>query len=109
MCRPNRSGFTLVELLIVMSILVVAAVIVIPFISSSNDRDLVPRAARFLHGGVLQARSRAQLEGAPCGIRLLPNKSFGGLPWYDQYQYVYVRSFIVEQEVRESQGGFQDG
>jgi prepilin-type N-terminal cleavage/methylation domain-containing protein len=99
MCKFNRSGFTLVELLVVLSILIVAAVIVIPFISRSNDKDIVSRGARFLQGGIMQCRSRAQLEQGTCGIRLLPSNAYGGLPWYDQFEYVVAKSFVVPQTV----------
>lgn len=96
MTRRTRNGFTLVEMLVVLSIVVVVSVIIIPFIARSNDKDIVPRGARFLQGALMQARSRAQLERTPNGIRLLPTTVvtvgaplYETLAWSEQFEYIH--------------------
>jgi prepilin-type N-terminal cleavage/methylation domain-containing protein len=95
MSRLTRKGFTLVEMLVVLSIVVVVSVIIIPFIARSNDKDIVPRGARFLQGALMQARSRAQLERTANGIRLLPTNVMDYPPtntrlaWSEQFEYIH--------------------
>jgi prepilin-type N-terminal cleavage/methylation domain-containing protein len=96
MSRSTRKGFTLVEMLVVLSIVVVVSVIIIPFIARSNDKDIVPRGARFLQGALMQARSRAQLERTPNGVRLLPTTVvtvgaplYETLAWSEQFEYIH--------------------
>jgi prepilin-type N-terminal cleavage/methylation domain-containing protein len=99
MCKVHRSGFTLVELLVVLSILIAAAVIVIPFISKSNDKDIVARGARFVQGALLQARTRAQLERRPNGVRFYISNLYSGLSWSERFEYVHELPPIKTSDV----------
>jgi prepilin-type N-terminal cleavage/methylation domain-containing protein len=99
MIRRNRKGFTLVEMLVVLTIIVIVSVIIIPFISKNNDKDIVPRGARYLQMALIQAKARAQAERRPCGVRLLPtyvtNPAINAYPsgtitiaWSGQMEYI---------------------
>jgi prepilin-type N-terminal cleavage/methylation domain-containing protein len=68
--RNPTSGFTLVELLIVLAIVVVLASITVVVTLRMQERDQVPRAATLVQGAIAQAKARAAAERANTGVRL---------------------------------------
>jgi prepilin-type N-terminal cleavage/methylation domain-containing protein len=71
--RSPRRGFTLVELLVVILIIGLVSVLVIPTVYSALNHRQVSEAARILQAGLVGARDTAINNGAPAGIRLLPD------------------------------------
>lgn len=64
-----RSGFTLVELLITVSILLVLAALTLSALNVSANNSRVPGAARDIQSYIEGARDRAIFRGRPVGVR----------------------------------------
>jgi len=100
----RRSGFTLVEMLIVLGVIATVAAIFIPIVLNMSDRNQVPKAASMLENALSLAKARAVAERRPNGIRLFlqnSNKrvtttSVGGFAWYDEIQYIEDPGDYVE-------------
>jgi len=69
--RRCRSGFTLVELLVVMAIIVALSAIMLAFLPKAESKLAADGAAQ-LQTWLGSARSRAVREQSPTGLRLLP-------------------------------------
>lgn len=67
----KRRGFTLVELLIVLAILIILFTMVIAVYQSNHGTDRMRAAARQLQSAILGARDRAIHAKAPRGLRLI--------------------------------------
>jgi len=106
--KTRRSGFTLMEILIVMGILVLVAGILVPVTLSLSERNQVPRAASMLENALQVAKSQAVATKRPSGVRLIlanvgNRRILSGtqpeFPWYDEIQFVqdpgdYVEAFL---------------
>jgi prepilin-type N-terminal cleavage/methylation domain-containing protein len=69
----ERRGFTLVELLVVISIILLVSVVALPsIVSGLGDRTLVS-SVQALQGSIIAARDGAVLSGSPQGLRLMPS------------------------------------
>jgi prepilin-type N-terminal cleavage/methylation domain-containing protein len=76
---PAVSGFSLVELLVVLLIIGIVSVLVLPsMVTGLSDRQ-ISEAARILQGGLVGARDSAIHNNAPSGIRLIPSPMFNGI------------------------------
>ncbi len=75
--RPIRGGITLVELLVVISIMVILMGVAIPAMRPALDGRRVREAARAINVYLGTARSRAIETGRPCGVIL---RRFDGQP-----------------------------
>ena len=71
--RPVRAGFTLVELLVVITIVILVSAVALPTIIPALSSRQVGEAARLLQGALVGARDAAIRSNAPRGIRLLPD------------------------------------
>lgn len=71
-----RRGFTLVELLIVITIILIISVLALPVVIPAVQHRQVSEAARFVQSALAGARDDALRTGAPSGIRLLPDPAF---------------------------------
>src|SRR5262245_30652701 len=67
----RRSGFTLVEMLVVITIVVILATFATIITLRMAGKDVVPRAATEIQGRLAQARTRALSEGKAHGVRLV--------------------------------------
>ncbi len=80
----RRSGFTLVELLVVILIILLVSAAALPVVIPAVSHRQVSEAARILQGALVGAHDSAIHNGAPAGIRLLPDPSFNGIdPTYN--------------------------
>ena len=81
-CRSDKTrGVTLVELLIVVSILSVIAAIMIPKLRVVNKDRNIREASRIVAGAIAKAVNRASVEGLS-GLAIVPNPNFqGGTFW----------------------------
>jgi prepilin-type N-terminal cleavage/methylation domain-containing protein len=70
--QTRRSGFTLIEMLVSISILVILSVIAISAFRGS-DKDKITAGARQVQAVFNGAKSRAARAGEPRGVRLLIN------------------------------------
>ena len=71
MLRSRRHGFTLVELLVVIGIVVLLMTFTVASIDYAMDNERVRSAARQLQSTLAGARDRAIYAGEPRGVRLL--------------------------------------
>jgi prepilin-type N-terminal cleavage/methylation domain-containing protein len=84
MIRRNprlRSGFTLMELLVVVAIVVIVSAAALPVIRPALSQRKVSSAALIVQGEVARCRDEAIRANAPRGIRLLPSLD-------DQFKFV---------------------
>jgi prepilin-type N-terminal cleavage/methylation domain-containing protein len=89
--RTVRRGFTLVELLVAMSIIVVLTSIVLLVMSNIGERDGTTDAAGLTRQWLMISKARAGRDNAPRGIRLIvdPTKSPPQSPfWVTELQYI---------------------
>ncbi|HEX6974362.1 MAG TPA: prepilin-type N-terminal cleavage/methylation domain-containing protein [Vicinamibacterales bacterium] len=85
MSRPCSRGFTLVELLLVISILIVLFAMALPVTSRAIDALRTQGAARYLAGRILQGRSQAISRSTIVGFRFVsaPNGDYSYRPYID--------------------------
>ncbi|MFO0889277.1 MAG: prepilin-type N-terminal cleavage/methylation domain-containing protein [Isosphaeraceae bacterium] len=72
----RRGGFTLVELLVVILLILLVSAATLPTVISAYSHREVSEAARILQAGLVGARDLAISTNAPAGIRLLPDPDF---------------------------------
>jgi prepilin-type N-terminal cleavage/methylation domain-containing protein len=77
--RLLSRGFTLLELLIVIAIILLVSVLTLPTIVSGLSHRQVSESARILQAALAGARDAAIRNNAPSGIRLLPDPVFNGI------------------------------
>lgn len=68
----NRKGFTLVELLVVMSIMIIFGAMTVAFYPSVSSDNELSRIANQVQGMIVGARQTARRELVATGIRFLP-------------------------------------
>ncbi|MFO0892446.1 MAG: prepilin-type N-terminal cleavage/methylation domain-containing protein [Isosphaeraceae bacterium] len=73
----RRSGFTLVELLVVMLIIMLVSAVALPTVLSSWRERQAVSAASLLQASIEQAKTEAQSTGVPHGLRFLPDPTTG--------------------------------
>lgn len=69
---PDRSGFTLVELLVVILLMLVLAALAVLFVPRVNERRKSAIAAEQVQTALLTAKQRAVRDQAPRGVRIQP-------------------------------------
>jgi prepilin-type N-terminal cleavage/methylation domain-containing protein len=74
-------GFTLVELLVVITIIVLVSAVTLPTVLPALNHRQVGEAARILQGALVGARDQAIRDNAPRGIRLLPDPVISGVAY----------------------------
>ncbi len=72
-------GFTLVELLIVIVIILIVSALTLPTVLSGLSHRQVSESARILQAALAGARDAAIRSNMPSGIRLLPDPMFNGI------------------------------
>jgi prepilin-type N-terminal cleavage/methylation domain-containing protein len=71
-------GFTLVELLVVITIIALISAATLPVVLPALNHRQVSEAARIVQAALVGARDAAIRDNAPRGIRLLPDPLFNG-------------------------------
>jgi prepilin-type N-terminal cleavage/methylation domain-containing protein len=98
--RAPRRGFTLVEILVVLSIILLVATIAIPATWKALNGRQVTDAARIFTGALVGAKDSAIKFNEPRGIRLLPDPQLTipapGLPNAGSIQLVYNKMLPIE-------------
>ncbi len=74
MARQARHGYTLMEVLLVMAVMVIIAAISYPSVDSLMDGVKLEAAADSLKAGWTEAQTRAVNEGRPYRFAVVPNK-----------------------------------
>src|SRR5437762_2587971 len=69
--RHRRRGFTLVELLVVMGVMMFLAAIAVYMLPRMQENVKVSRAAQLLQSWLLNAKQRAKSSQLPTGVRLI--------------------------------------
>lgn len=67
----KRSGFTLVEMLVVIILLLILTTLAVAILPNLSDKRAAARAADQVQGWLVQARSKAQRDQMPTGLRLI--------------------------------------
>src|SRR6266545_3839349 len=75
----GQRGFTLVELLVVILIILLVSAVTLPTVIPAITHRQVSEAARILQGALAGARDTAINNNAPAGIRLLVDPVFNGI------------------------------
>ncbi|HZU38924.1 MAG TPA: prepilin-type N-terminal cleavage/methylation domain-containing protein [Gemmataceae bacterium] len=68
---PRRSGFTLVEMLVALGIILILASLTVAFLPALNDRQRATQGASQVQNALDTARHRALRDGSPRGVRLV--------------------------------------
>ena len=114
--RPPRRGFTLVEVIVVMAILILLAIIVLPSLGAFRGDTRSRAAGDVIRGELAVARARAKDEGKPYRVALSPDgrrlrrapdaADFAQAPASDQPTWVEVHSthFTVITDAGEKRG-----
>jgi prepilin-type N-terminal cleavage/methylation domain-containing protein len=76
--RRPRAGFTLVELLVVITIILIVSIASIPVVMPALNERRVSSGALLLQAELTRARDTAIRANAPRGVRLLPDRTAGG-------------------------------
>lgn len=71
-----RRGFTLIELMVVITIILLVSVVALPVVVPAIEGRQVREAARLLQGQLAGCRDRAIHDGRPSGIRLIPDPAW---------------------------------
>src|SRR5829696_4400158 len=98
--RRPRPGFTLVEILVVLSIILLVAIIAIPATYKALNGRQVVDGARIHTGALVGARDAAIKWNEPRGIRLLPDPQLTipplGSANAGELQLVYSKMLPIE-------------
>lgn len=93
--RQTRAGFTLVEILLVLGIVVLLATLLVPLALRMQDRSNIPQGVQTIEQAIAEAKARAKLEKRVQGIRLLAMEnqqrqlaSGNFVRWYDSIQFI---------------------
>jgi prepilin-type N-terminal cleavage/methylation domain-containing protein len=70
---PNRSAFTLLELLISLGIILILATLTMRLLNATLNSDRIRSGSRELQSFLAGARDRALFAGQPRGVRLIPD------------------------------------
>jgi prepilin-type N-terminal cleavage/methylation domain-containing protein len=112
--KASRSGFTLVELLVVLSLILLLAALAVAFVPRIAERQNVYRAADRVQGWLLIARQWAKVPqatggvGTPTGVRLqlgqtLPNPASPNKAYVTDLQYIQQPpDFLVQPGLNSS-------
>jgi prepilin-type N-terminal cleavage/methylation domain-containing protein len=73
---PPESGFTIVELLAVIVIILLVSAVALPTVLPALRRRQLSEAERLLQAALIGARDQAIRNGRPSGIRLLPDPAY---------------------------------
>ena len=101
----HRGGFTLVELLVVMSLFIVLATMAVLVVPGLKDKQGVSRAADQFQGWLLIAKQRAVRDQAPRGIRILPdlNGAFTVVQYIEQPEdYMPIGTLRVSPDANDT-------
>src|SRR4051794_11368230 len=74
--NPLVRGFTLVELLVVIGIILAVSVLALPTVLNALRDQQISEASRILHAAIYAVRDAAQVTNSPRGIRFLPDPAF---------------------------------
>jgi len=72
----RRGGFTLVELLVVIFIILIVSAAALPVVLPALNNRQLSEGARLLQGAIVGAQDAAVHANAPRGIRLMPDPTF---------------------------------
>src|SRR5438105_2599730 len=92
---PRRPGFTLVEMLVVLTLILILASITVAFMPRFQEKQKTARAADQLQGWLLIAKSLAKRDRTSTGIRLQPSRANAN--YSSEMQYIQQPEDYVVQ------------
>jgi prepilin-type N-terminal cleavage/methylation domain-containing protein len=111
--RHRRPGFTLVEILVVLAIILIASLIALPLIRDSLTGRSITDAAQVLTGAIAGARDAAIRQNEPRGLRLMPDPMLTlpavGTVGAGTLQLAYNRLIPIEPAADYTAGKFSVG
>ena len=84
--RKKSSGFTLIELAVVLAILGLVVGMTVPFLAGKTTNGALPTAANEIRVALRDARSAAIAEGRPIAFRADPVSGY----WLDRQHYALM-------------------
>src|SRR5437870_4567467 len=70
--RARRTGFTLVEMMVVLVLMLIVGAVAIMFVPRINEQQKALKGADQVQGALLAAKMRALRDQAPRGVRIVP-------------------------------------
>lgn len=103
-CGPRRTGYTLMEIVLVVALILISAAVAIPVWQSMLDDAKLTAASDLVRARMAQARARAMESGRPWRLACIPNTGVLQLAPEDSGEWDRMdRNVIKEAELQREE------